>query len=493
MGIKLPGNLYTGGAVTFNSQPEVNFYAQLLQKKQAKQDALNQFYQKEISDTTSAGMRNKDVVGGNGVRGWADDLNDWQEFAMNPENRKYLLNPRLDGYKTQTQFNQMHTDLLNKAAASKNELKDAQFMEQQQANPKRQWTDGDMEIMHRKGLSIYDPARLDANGNQPDLTQLSLNQPPFTPLLESQTFNAASHGIKPSKVRDETNQTVNNQTGEVYTPWAIKRTPEQVKTIADNYGSLLTKAASDHYENLMNDQTWYSQMTPIYQSVYGKTNPDGSTNLMDTPRKAAQAYAILHANSEVETGQDKETNRDLLERWKQKNIMLNKTPIAAGTSQGNAFDSMEDNKYQNFDVKGGAFYNKDGSIKGSDKPEQVFVTKDQLPAVIPSILKANNINPFLIGQGVTATIKDGKIQSIENPKIGVIDRGTMENVMQRKYDTEPLKATHLQFSNPASNQPAVAQPTNIPAGTRAEWKASGWTDAQINERKKQGRIKVKGE
>lgn len=46
-----PSALYTEGAVKLDTTPSLNFYAQLLAKKQAKKDALDQYYQK-LMDTT---------------------------------------------------------------------------------------------------------------------------------------------------------------------------------------------------------------------------------------------------------------------------------------------------------------------------------------------------------------------------------------------------------------------------------------------------------
>ena len=184
----LPSNLYSGGAVVFNSQPSVNFYAQLMQRQQAKRDALDQYYQKALMDVTPAGMRNVDITGG-----FTKKLNDWQEFAMNPQNRKYLLNPRLDQYKTATQFNQMHADLLSDIQKSKEAAADEKTLNTYRLNGRWNPTDDDLNIAHNMGLSIYDPIRKDVG-----LNDLSVNMPQYTPLQEKQAYQAATQGLKPS-------------------------------------------------------------------------------------------------------------------------------------------------------------------------------------------------------------------------------------------------------------------------------------------------------
>jgi len=60
MAVHNPSTLYTGGAVVFNSQPEVNMYANLLAKRQAKMDALDQYDMKRMNSINDAGLRDKD-------------------------------------------------------------------------------------------------------------------------------------------------------------------------------------------------------------------------------------------------------------------------------------------------------------------------------------------------------------------------------------------------------------------------------------------------
>ncbi len=52
--------LYSGGSVVFNSQPSVNLYAQLLQKKQAREDALDDYEKNRMRRINDKGMRDQD-------------------------------------------------------------------------------------------------------------------------------------------------------------------------------------------------------------------------------------------------------------------------------------------------------------------------------------------------------------------------------------------------------------------------------------------------
>ena len=60
MSVHNPSGLYTAGAERFNSQPTVSLYANLLARKQAKIDALDQYDMKRINSINDAGLRDKD-------------------------------------------------------------------------------------------------------------------------------------------------------------------------------------------------------------------------------------------------------------------------------------------------------------------------------------------------------------------------------------------------------------------------------------------------
>lgn len=118
----------------------------------------------------------------------------------------------------------------------------------------------------------------------------------------------------------------------------------------------------------------------------------------------------------------------------------------SGETQGNAFDDMKDAEYGNFNVKGGYFYNKDGTPKSG----KVFITGSEIPTSIRTALNAGGIKPEMLIKGVDADVKDGVIQSISNKLIGTVTRQAMEGVYQPKADTEPQKGPKLKFADKTS-------------------------------------------
>lgn len=465
-------DLYTGGAVRVSSQPEVALYGQLLQRQQAKKDALDQYYQKQISDVTPAGMRNKDVVGG-----WTKKLNDFQEFAMNPQNKKYLENPRLDGYKTATEFNQRHADLLADADRSKQEQKDELAAFELLKAGKLKLTDDDMDIVHRKGLSIYDPQRKDNTGNEPDLMKLSFTHE-FTPLQETQMYNNATKGIPKNKIPDQTNQRNDKATGMIYTPYSKGFNTGQVKNIADNFANSLTPDAKSHYETLMKEPQNYGTWTNAYQTVYGKTLPDGTPNLLDTPDKAAKAVAILHANAETETGEDKAPDLQARQAFS-----LKKQAIA------------HQNSLENIRLSAG--------LRGND-PETINKNVDGIIAT--HIANSEGLDGEVPLSAETFKILTG--ETLGKRSVAKVDKGGNYTVGRREDDgtisnqktipyleakaalTKGYKSGLTGSYNSGSTKPPVVKATNIPSHSKADFLKSGWTEDQIKQALKAGKIKV---
>lgn len=63
MAIQNNPNLYTAGAVTFDSSPSVNLYGNLLARKQAKMDALDEYDRNRLTNINDTGVRDADRAG----------------------------------------------------------------------------------------------------------------------------------------------------------------------------------------------------------------------------------------------------------------------------------------------------------------------------------------------------------------------------------------------------------------------------------------------
>lgn len=107
MAVQNPSNLYTGGAVLFDNQPTVNLYGQLLQRKQAKMDALDEYDKRRMNSINDAGVRDVDRQGFDqrldGIRGYYNTNKDKIRKGNTPEAYEYEKKFRdVSGYVNQS-------------------------------------------------------------------------------------------------------------------------------------------------------------------------------------------------------------------------------------------------------------------------------------------------------------------------------------------------------------------------------------------------------
>jgi hypothetical protein len=102
--------LYTGGNVTIDQRPHVALYNQLMQRKQARDDAFDEYIRSLNKNINSAGMRNQER------EVFDTKLADWQKFGM--EN-KDAIRRRQGG--ADIEFQKRYQDILNTVQESKTE------------------------------------------------------------------------------------------------------------------------------------------------------------------------------------------------------------------------------------------------------------------------------------------------------------------------------------------------------------------------------------
>jgi hypothetical protein len=92
-------HLYSGGNVRLDSSPYTNFAIQLMAKKKAEDDALDQYYSKLPSTINGAGMR--DIDRENFAKGMDGIMSYWKQ------NKDAIKNPRKDGGASQFEYEKM--------------------------------------------------------------------------------------------------------------------------------------------------------------------------------------------------------------------------------------------------------------------------------------------------------------------------------------------------------------------------------------------------
>jgi hypothetical protein len=184
MSIHNPGNLYSGGAVVFNSTPAVQFAINMMARKAAKDEALDQYYREMDSKVNEAGMRTQDIpslIGNENAR---------HQFYQ--QNKSAILNPKLDGGQAQTKFNQLYQQSLGLVNQSKGEAQRYGQIAPLLIDPDKRsrLTDSFLEQLHAHDLPITDP-----NHKSFDLSTID-----FTTPFDQQKFLKNFTDIKRTQV-----------------------------------------------------------------------------------------------------------------------------------------------------------------------------------------------------------------------------------------------------------------------------------------------------
>ena len=422
--------LCTGGAERFQ-YPSANLYAQMLARKQARQEALDQYYQNLHKNINPAGMRTQDITGG-----FSQKVQGWEKHFM--ENKQRIQNPKNpEDRNTAIENQSMYQDLLMDIQKSKepaaHEMEYAKFILSGKGNP----TENDMKVAHALSASIYSREHYkdDAMTQPYTINDFDLNVPQFDPKQQEEFYKAATQGLTAGKTYDEKSIRRDKTSGQVFIPYEQSYSSEQLKTIADKAGSLVegSRSAKVHYENLLHDKNFFDAANKAYQSVYG------AKEVVDTPKKAAQAATIIAAQNERNKGEELRKDETLdfqrqqfMEGLRQKNRLdlLKEREKAKSLGQAaddvwidNYIDSLED----------------DANEGGKDKLK--FTQKGGRPVIAPII----EVDPVL-----AKALEKQKLQPAE---VMVLPDGMYKPVYY-KYDEKgqriPTKSGGYEVDNELS-------------------------------------------
>jgi|ERR1039457_3468837 hypothetical protein len=321
MAFNIPSGLYHGaGQVVLNTQPSVNFAAQLMAKQQAKMDSLNQYYGKTQQNLLEKEnkMRPQDVTDpDNPNRGWMQDFNSLQSNYL--KNRQAILQPRSpQDYQTKAAYESHYNQLMSNAAKSVNLQGETNKLVNKItfSGGKYVPTDNDHMVLDTYEKSIYNPDRTIDRPDpvtgvkvtkEPNLqTDLSLGLPPLDSKSLDQFNKNNSTGIKQDMTYDPKTIQKDPATGKLIVNEQFGYSPDKIKAAADRVPDKLNPYTREGagFENMLTqihqDPTSEAvkRYNDAFQSVYGKTDKDGNPNIVDTPSKLAKANLILDMQSQ---------------------------------------------------------------------------------------------------------------------------------------------------------------------------------------------------
>lgn len=293
-----PG-LFTGGAVVLpqqNTSPYMRYMMQMQMHQQSRENALAQYYSKIQTGINPAGVRSVDM------EGWRKKVEDWQQYGE--QHRDALVNPRLDGGRAQTEFQQMHTDLLGDVAKSKEAGANEMLVKRTfDLDPKKRMlaSNNDSTAINSMSKSIYDTGHYKSDGVTPySPNDLSFNAPPFDLNKQAALRRNLTAGLKLDKIPDLKNKTIDTAAQRVIVPYKQSYSPAAMQEIGRRAGAAYDGDPSmqAYYDNKIHDPDTYEKLNQAGKSVYGQDFDIG----MDG-RKAASAEAILN-NSAIQQGND---------------------------------------------------------------------------------------------------------------------------------------------------------------------------------------------
>lgn len=446
--------MFTGGAVVFNSNPTVQFQAQQLAKKQAKEEALNKYFDDNLKSLNTEGIRPQDLVDPEGKnRGIIDKINIWRQNWM--QNKEGILRGGQPKMQSDVQLQDIRRQIAEAKAAG------SFFNELGKARAKGDYNpdDDELHLLDKVTKPIYDPESKKADGTPYGWADVAPVVPEFDVKKQNEYWSAVTSGLKPGVVYDYDKAKINKQTGQLIVPAKEEYSPGQVKAMAERAGRLAMndKSAKKYYKKILDspESPEWRRLDEAYKSVFG------ADKMAITEDQLAQGDAIIKGSVPAKEWKDKDI--DYAQRLYDKKMMaaFNSALIASrgggnnetGKTTGNVLDDFPDTDFGTMKVVNGQWYDKDGNPKSG----QVFLKGEFVPASLRSVMKSGGIDPNVLNLGITVTIKDGKIVSFSNKAAGTVTRESIEGMYQPKYDSE-RKGENMNF--PGGGNPGVQPPSS---------------------------------
>jgi hypothetical protein len=243
--------------VPLSIEPSVQLASQLALKKQARSDALNEYFQNSQKDINPDGIRSQDQPG---------FINKYKDFTnFYSQNRNAIQNPQLDGGKAASEFNARHQDMLAYAQGSKNDQAIHQEAWKAKLNPATSYMFNTPDAM--SAIQAHELPRDDPNHKSLDLDQMKVNAQPMGVKEMSDLQNYLTKGMV-RKTRVGTPQRDGSGTA-----W------QQMGYDPVDQQALLTRAQTAYAQNqklqtrahqIVDDPTRYSQAAAAFTKISGR-------------------------------------------------------------------------------------------------------------------------------------------------------------------------------------------------------------------------------
>jgi hypothetical protein len=279
-------NPYGAGDVKLDSSPVTRYYLANEARKQAKDEALDNYFTNIQRSITPAGMRNQEV--GKLVEMQKAD----QDYFL--KNRQAIKNPALDGGKARQEYFGRHQDKLSLIQQSKNELAGTAQLNKLRTNPEiaSRMDDNTISAIDIANLPIGDPRRTTGFNDLLENIQFSAKKLKPQEQLVLQNNYLKSAGT-PSTERVVVGIDPNDKSKDIV-QYKKSYAPNQLKAIGDLAASTHRTSAEVRETFKDADPADFEAADVLAKKVYG------DDYVIDDAAKLYGALSMLHATSQSE-------------------------------------------------------------------------------------------------------------------------------------------------------------------------------------------------
>jgi hypothetical protein len=277
MAIHNPADLYNGAAQVVNTQPYIAFASNMLARKQAKEDALDNYYRDLNKSVNPVGVRNQDMPGF--YKRSQELQNFWQQ------NRDKIKNPRLDNGAAQTEYEQRFQDARGYVNQSKTEEQRKKPFVDMLVDPdkRERITDKMLYDVHLHDLPLDDP-----NRKSFDPANETFNPKPFETTDWQNYYKNVASDIKPDKNEITLAADPNDKFSQIETTTS-KYSPDKLKAIGDG--------AREDYLNSNRLQYSFDKSHPFKD--WKQEHPEQFQTLRDVYKQAYGNNAEIKDDSDL--------------------------------------------------------------------------------------------------------------------------------------------------------------------------------------------------
>lgn len=245
MALQLP-NIYTFGQVQLDTQPLAQLQGKLLAQQEAKQEALNKYFQKQMGDLSREGIAENDVAD------WNAELDELKNFW------KSNSNEIKKGGEAKLQFDKRLQEIKDLTYQSKEKKKENNELLKMATIQGKQFTDNDMLVINGIGKPIRSKERINpATGKTWSYLDLSTQVPPFDASKRGAWFNNVSSGIDPEVAKAVPKSRRTLPGGDIQEDIEYSYGDKQLQFMEKKAVSFLPadRAATTDYERLLTNPT----------------------------------------------------------------------------------------------------------------------------------------------------------------------------------------------------------------------------------------------